>query len=267
LDSSVAWIHRRSGGFDIYFVANRTDRPQEIKARFRVDGKDAELWHADTGVIEPTSYSIAGGRTIVPLHLDQRESVFVVFRRATASPSRILPPLTATKLATLPGPWEVAFPPNLGAPEKIRLAKLESWTANSNEGVKYFSGTATYTKTVQVPKDWLKPGARLILDLGTVKDIAQVSINGQPLETLWKPPYKANITSSLRAGLNRLEIRITNQWTNRQIGDRSVDPKKRVLAPAPGGMGGFGGPQILSDAGLIGPVVLLFTDGQKQATN
>ena len=71
------------------------------------------------------------------------------------------------------------FPPNLGAPEKIRLANLESWTANSDDGVKYFSGTATYTKTMQVPKDWLKSGARVVLDLGNVKDIAQVLVNGR----------------------------------------------------------------------------------------
>ena len=68
------------GDTDIYFVANRTDRAQDIQARFRVEGKEAELWHPDTGAIEPASYAIADDRTTVPLHLDQRESVFVVFR-------------------------------------------------------------------------------------------------------------------------------------------------------------------------------------------
>jgi hypothetical protein len=256
LDSSIVWIHRRAGDSDIYFVVNRTERPQEIQSRFRVAGKEAELWHPDTGVIEPASYSIAAGRTTVPLQLDPRESVFVVFRRAAASESRALPRVAARKLETLSGPWDVTFPPNLGAPEKIRWAKLESWTANSNEGVKYFSGTATYTKTMQVPWDWLKPGARLVLDLGIVKDIAEVSINGRPVEILWKPPYRADITRALKAGVNRLEIKITNQWTNRLVGDRLAAPEKRILSPAPGGKGAFGGPQTLSDAGLIGPVTI-----------
>jgi hypothetical protein len=267
LDSSVAWIHRRAGNADIYFVANRTDRPQEMQARFRVDGQEAELWHPDTGVIEPASYTIADSRTTVPLHLDQRESVFVVFRRPAVSPSRALPPMRAAALATLSGPWDVAFPPNLGASEKISLAKLESWTANSNKGVKYFSGTATYTKALRVPQNWLKPGARLLLDLGAVKDIADVSINGKPVATLWKPPFRAEVTGALQAGTNQLEIKITNQWTNRQVGDRASGPEKKVLAPAPGGMGGFGVPQTLSDSGLIGPVALLSIERQKRATN
>ena len=74
-----------------------------------------------------------------------------------------------------------------------------------------------------------------MLDLGTVKDMAQVSINGQPVATLWKPPYQADITGCLKAGTNRLEIKVTNQWTNRQIGDSKLDPKKRVLASSPAG--------------------------------
>jgi hypothetical protein len=151
LDANLSWLHRRASDADIYFVANQTDRTQDINARFRVSGKEAELWHADTGEIEPAEFSIAGGLTTVPLHLAERESVFVVFRRAAASSARTLPRATVTTLATIDGPWAVSFPSNLGAPAKITLAKLESWTANRDEGVKYF-GTATYTKTVQVAR-------------------------------------------------------------------------------------------------------------------
>jgi hypothetical protein len=256
LDSSMVWTHRRAGGADIYFIANRTDRSQEIYARFRVDGKEAELWRPDTGAIEPVGYSIAGGRTTVPLQLDPRESVFVVFRRAATTPSRTLPSMTVTTLATLTGPWDLTFPPKLGAPEKIRFTTLDSWIKNSDDGVKYFSGTATYTKTIQVPQNWLKPKASLVLDLGMVKDIARVSINGRESAVLWKPPYRVGVTGSLKPGLNRVEIRITNEWTNRLIGDRMVDPSKRVLAPSSGGAGGFGSPATLSDSGLIGPVTV-----------
>ncbi len=109
---------------------------------------------------------------------------------------------------------------------------------------------------MQVPKNWLKPGAKILLDLGTVKDIAQVSLNGKPAEILWKPPYRADITGTVKAGSNLLEIKVTNEWTNRLIGDRSAPQEKRILSPAPGGMGSFGGPQSLSDAGLIGPVTI-----------
>jgi hypothetical protein len=257
LDASVVWIHRRVNGTDIYFVANRTDRPQQFESRFRVEGREAEWWHPDTGVVEPAGYTIADGRTAVPLRLEPRESVFVVFRRHAVSPSRALNPQSAATLATLDGPWEVTFPPNLGAPENIRLAKLESWTRNPDDGVKYFSGTATYTKTVQVPRNWLRSGTRIALDLGTVKDIAQVSINGKTAAILWKPPYRTDISNFLKAGENRLEIHITNQWTNRQIGDRQLDPARRVLSSLPGWMDRFGPPKILEESGLIGPVTLV----------
>lgn len=263
LDSSISWIHRRMSDTDIYFVANRTDQPQEISSRFRVEGKEAELWHPDTGMIEPASYAIMGERTTVPLHLNPRESVFVVFRRRAAEPSRILPQMKSATLATISGPWEVSFQPNLGAPKNIQMAKLEPWTMNGDDGVKYFSGTATYAKTIQVPKAWLKSGTCIILDLGNVKDIAQVSINGQLGAALWKPPFQADITRLLKAGKNRVEIKITNQWTNRMIGDSKLDPDKKVLPASTGAISPFGPPPVLTEAGLLGPVTLTSIGTQK----
>jgi hypothetical protein len=257
LDSKLSWIHRRVGDTDIYFIANTTDSPQDIDVRFRVSDKEAELWHSDTGEIEPAEYKIENARTTVPLHLAQRESVFVVFRRATSSPPRAMPGQTSTTLETVTGPWDVSFPPNLGAPEKIQLNKLESWTENANEGVKYFSGTATYNKTVSAPQSWFRPGGKITLNLGMVKDIAEVSVNGKALGTLWKEPYRVDITSALKSGENQLQIKVTNQWTNRLIGDRSAPPDKKVLTPSSSMMRGFGGPRQLLESGLIGPVTLV----------
>jgi hypothetical protein len=260
LGADMPWIHRRAGDTDIYFVANRTDAAEDMEARFRVSGKQAELWHPDSGAIEPAEFAIADGRTTVPLHLAEREAVFVVFRRAATSPTRTLPRPTSTVMTTVSGPWDVSFPPNLGAPAKIQLAKLEAWTVNPDDGVKYFSGTATYTKAVEAPQNWFRPDAKLLLDLGTVKDLAEVSVNGKALGTLWKPPYQVDATGALRPGANQLEIKVTNQWTNRQMGDRLGPPEKRVLPPVGGFMmagGGRGGPQTPAESGLIGPVTLV----------
>jgi hypothetical protein len=258
LDTNLVWIHRRTPDAEIYYVANLTDAAQDVQARFRVDGREAELWRPDTGEIEPASYRISGNRTVVPLHLSPRDSVFVVFRRAASSPSRTLPQPSSATLAVAGGPWDVTFPSGFGAPEKIQLAALKSWTDNEDPGVKYFSGTAAYTKTVQVPREWFRPNTKLVLDLGVVHDVAEVSVNGTQLATLWKPPYQADVTGSLRPGENRLEIRITNQWTNRQIGDRLSPPDKKVL-PAPafdfGAMGG--GNQTPPPSGLLGPVTMI----------
>ena len=254
LDASVPWIHRRAGAADIYFVVNRSDRPQEIDVRFRVSGKEAELWHSDTGVIEPASYISADGRTTVPLNLAARESVFVVFRRAAATPTRSLPNANVTTLASVDGPWAISFPPNFGAPPKIQLAQLESWTANAVDGVKYFSGTATYTKTIQAQRAWFRPGAHILLDLGMVNDLAEVSINGKTLGELWKAPFTVDVTQALKPGSNQLEIKVTNEWTNRLIGDRSAPADKKILSAPPSPPGAPSPPPPLVTSGLLGPV-------------
>jgi hypothetical protein len=258
LDSELAWIHRRTGDADIYFVANRTDRLQDVEVRLRVSGKTAEVWHPDTGTIDPADYTIADERTTVSLRMAERESVFVVLRLPAQAPSRRTPRSAGTTLATASGPWDVDFQPNLGAPARIQLQKLDSWTMSSDDGVKYFSGTATYATSVEAPQAWFRPGAKITIDLGTVRDLAEVSVNGQPLGTWWKPPYQVDATGVLKPGVNQLEIKVTNQWTNRQMGDRLSPPEKRVLAPAGAMAGIFGrGPQTLPESGLIGPVTIV----------
>jgi hypothetical protein len=257
LDAKVSWIHRRTDNADIFFVANRSDSEQDIEVRFRIAGREAELWHADSGDITPAAFAISDRRTTVPLHLAERESVFVVFRKATASTLRSLPATTSSELTTVAGPWSVSFQPNLGAPPKIEMTQLAAWSANTDDGVKYFSGTATYDKQIQIDKRWLRPGDEVILDLGVVKDMAEVSINGHALPLSWKAPYRLSVTNYLKAGSNELQIKVTNQWTNRIVGDRTVTAEKRVFSTPPPGSGGLGPPQVLSDSGLIGPVRLV----------
>jgi hypothetical protein len=201
-------------------------------------------------------FSIAEGRTTVPLHLAERESVFVLFRRSTALTSRTLPESSSITLANIDGPWTVTFQPNLGAPAKIALARLESWTTNADEGVKHFSGTATYNKTIQVGRRWLRPGERILLDLGVVGDLAEVSLNDRAMGILWKSPYHLDVTDALKPGVNQLRIEVTNEWTNRIIGDRAAPEGKKVLSGVPAG-GIFRGPQTLTDSGLLGQVRII----------
>ncbi len=255
LDATVAWMHRRAGETDIYFVTNPTDRALDFQARFRVSGKEAELWLPDTGVIEPVDYAIADGRVTVPLRFGERESVFVVFRKTASSPSQTLSRASYKRVVTLGGPWDLSFPPNLGAPLQIQMARLESWTASTDEGVKSFSGTATYTKRLHALRPWFRPGRKLLLDLGTVKDLAEVSLNGRALGILWKPPYRVDVTDILRPGANELQIKVTNEWTNRLAGDRSLPADRKILTP----LVTFGPPPAPTPSGLLGPVTLLAT--------
>ena len=117
------------------------------------------------------------------------------------------------------GPWDVSFEPKRGAPPRARFEELISWTRSDDDGVKHFSGTATYARQLDVPADRLAPGARLYLDLGTVRHFAEPVVNGASLGILWKPPFRVDVTEHVKPGANRLEVRVTNLWRNRLIGD------------------------------------------------
>ena len=149
-------------------------------------------------------------------------------------------PLTVSGIGqpmTLRGPWQVRFPPSLGAPEQITLPELVSLHTHSQAGVRYFSGTAAYTKTVNLPATMLAPKKRVYLDLGRVEVLADVVVNGKELGTLWKRPYQIDVTDALKAGTNTLEIRATNLWPNRLIGDEQL-PEPDKFTPG-GGASGF----------------------------
>jgi hypothetical protein len=120
------------------------------------------------------------------------------------------------------GPWEVHFAPNLGAPESASFESLTSWTARPEAGIKYFSGAATYFKTLDLPPGTLSRGRRLFLDLGRVEVMARVRLNGRDLGLLWKPPFRLDATDALRPGENKLEVRVVNLWPNRMIGDEQL---------------------------------------------
>jgi hypothetical protein len=252
--TKLLFVHRKLPQGEAYWVDNRNNRAESVDATFRVQGKAAELWHADTGKIEPASYRIAGGRTTVPLRLDPYEAVFVVFRKAAAAPSRTLPSWTDTPIATVDGSWEIAFQPDRGAPAKIALDKLTSWSDNADRGVKYFSGTGTYTKTIQAQAAWFQTGARLWLDLGDVKNLAEVSVNDKELGIIWKAPFRVDVTIALKPGANAVVVKVTNLWVNRLIGDQQPDAAKKYTYTA---QQFYQQSSPLLPSGLLGPVQVI----------
>jgi hypothetical protein len=185
----------------------------------------------------------------------------------------IVPPLPDP--ITVPGPWQLKFPPNWGAPPQITLDNLISWSDHPDPGVKYFSGTATYSKTLTIPA----PAAnqRIYLDLGKVQVMARVRLNGKDLGILWKPPYRLDITPAAKPGDNALEIDVVNLWVNRLIGDEQLpeDSNRNTNGtirswpqwlldgkPSPTGRFTFSSWRLwkktdpLQESGLIGPVTL-----------
>jgi hypothetical protein len=182
-----------------------------------------EIWHAETGKSEPASYTIADGRTAVPLHLEPWGTAFVVFRRPTKEASHQLPHKTETNIAEVSGPWTVAFQKDRGAPASINMDKLISWSDSTNQGVKYFSGIGTYTTTLQAQPEWFQKNVHLWIDLGDVKNMADVTVNGKHLRLIWHAPYRVDVTDALKPGTNEVTIKVTNAWVNRLIGDEQPD--------------------------------------------
>jgi hypothetical protein len=204
--------------------------------------------------MEPASYKIAEGRTTVALQLEPSDAVFVVFRKVAAAPSRSVPARVQTAVATVDGPWAVSFQAGRGAPPEITLPRLISWHESPDLGVKYFSGTGTYTKSIQAPAEWFTTGAQLWLDLGDTKNLADVTVNGKPLGILWKTPFQVDVTSALQPGANTLQIKVTNLWVNRLIGDQQPDATKKCTYTT---QQFYRADSPLLPSGLLGPVRIL----------
>jgi len=252
-DTRILFVHRKLADVDIYFLDNRNDRDEVVDATFRVTGKIPELWYAESGKSEPASFNIADGHTTVPLHFEPWGTVFVVFRQPTKTTSRSLPEAVETRLVNVDGPWKVGFQPGRGAPPSVTLDDLMSWTDSQDKGVKYFSGVGSYTKTIQAPADWFKPGKELWIDLGDVKNLAEVTVNGKSVGIVWHAPYRVDVTGALKPGANQMTIKVTNAWVNRLIGDQQADATTKYTFAD---VKPYKANSPLLPSGLLGPVQL-----------
>ncbi|MBV9182347.1 MAG: glycoside hydrolase, partial [Acidobacteria bacterium] len=255
-DSDVEFAHRKLKAGDIYFVDNRSNHEESIDASFRVTGMKPELWLAETGATVPASFQSGEGRTIVPLRLEAWGTVFVVFRTPTSGTSQFIPRPIMVRMATLSGPWAVAFQAGRGAPPSITLNQLSDWSQSQDPGVKYFSGIGTYRNTVQAPAEWFHNGHRLWLDLGEVRNLAEVTLNGKKLGQTWHPPYRIDVTSALRPGRNEVTIEVVNAWVNRLIGDQQPGATELTFADVKP----YKANSPLLPSGLLGPVTIIRED-------
>ena len=247
-DTALLYLHRHLKDGELYFVSNRSDRAETAAARFRVTGYRPEIWNAVTGETKGADFTSANGLTSVTLSLPAYGSAFVIFRHTAKAPT-LTPP--STVLETLRGPWAIAFQPDRGAPARILEDKLQSWSASKIPGVRHFSGTATYTKAFDLPK--ITPGRRLLLDLGDVRELARISLNGKPLGIVWTPPFRLDITAAAKPGRNLLTVAVTNLWVNRLIGDSQPGKGRKytfVTVPA------YRANAPLRESGLLGPVLV-----------
>ena len=255
-DSDVEFVHRRLKNVEIYFIDNRSNHDESTEATFRVSGLEPELWRAESGTSEAAPFRIADGRTVVPLHLEAWGAVMVVFRRHTSETAHAVADPVATPVATLTGPWNVGFQPGRGAPRSITMDELSDWSQNRDPGVKYFSGVGTYTHSFKAPPEWFKKGSQLWIDLGDVKNLAEVKVNGIDLGETWHAPYRIDATSALKPGPNQITIQVVNAWVNRLIGDEQPGAMKFTFADVEP----YKADSPLLPSGLLGPVTVIRED-------
>ena len=267
---TLDYVHRTAGDAEIYFIANRTNAPESRACTFRVAGKQPEIWNPVSGEIrEVSDFTQTEGRTTVPLEFASYGSLFVVFRnpiapggsrKATPSFPEVVP------VQRISGPWTVQFDPQWGGPATAEFPDLVSWTTRNEDGIKYYSGRATYRKTFDLQPEAQRQGTgRLFLDLGNVRHVAQVRLNGKDLGVLWTAPWRVDINDVVKPSGNELEVDAINLWANRVIGDLALPKEKRLTKTHEVfrfNMTAKDSP--LLESGLLGPVTLLRERGNAE---
>ncbi len=249
-DGPIRYGHRRTENEEIYFVANTANKRVETTCRFRVENGRPELWDPMTAEMRPlATFTHEDKVTSIPMTFEAHQSFFVVFPKkvsgvgcpsfpkATAGRqvsgasdpyknSRVLEPVM-----DIGGPWAVSFDSEWGVPERVQFDALQDWSKHADRGIKYYSGSATYRKSFDFPAlntehRTLNTAFSLHLDLGTVRDICRVRLNGQDLGILWTAPWRVEITDVVKAKGNELEIEVVNRWINRLVGDQQPEDRE-----------------------------------------
>jgi hypothetical protein len=253
----IVWTHRRSEDFDIYFISNQQEKFREINVSLRTDGYTPEIFDPlDGKTYRAQNWSQKDGRTRIPLRLEANASLFLVFREKTKEKENRQGDnwLTLDTLMYLDKTWMVVFNTAAGGPSgTVQMTKLADWTSVESDSIRYYSGTATYKQTFELDLS-RKNDQQCWVDIGSVADIAGLWVNGQPCGTAWTYPFRVDISRAVKPGKNDLEIKVTNTWRNRLIGDHNLPAEKQITwTTAPYRLDG----KPLVKAGLLGPVVIL----------
>ncbi len=252
----VLWTHRTLPGMEIYFLTNQGAGRVDFKPSFRVAGMRPQLWNAVTGKMRLLNeFSELEGRTIVPLTMEPGQSWFVVFTDQTSG-------LTDDGCQTnfpdkkifrvLAGPWKADFANKvIGPKQPVMFEKLMDLAENENDSIRFYSGTITYSTEFELEKVPL--ANKIYIDLGEVKVIAHVKINGKDAGGIWMFPWMLEINGLLQAGKNTVEIEVANLWRNRLIFDSRLPEKDRYTSTwvsdiSPG--------EKPASSGLLGPVTI-----------
>jgi hypothetical protein len=254
-ERDVAWTHRASNGEDIYFISNQKDIGRIIEISLRAERRVPELYDPVMDKTREASvWKFDQQRTVLPLRLEPNGSVFVILRKLASSSGSAAGKnwINTETIQTLDGSWDVKFNSHYGGPDgAVHFDSLADWTTREEYGIRHYSGTAVYSKTI----DWNAPvnDITVWIDLGKVANIAEVYVNGTSCGVAWTPPYRVDVTKALKKGKNEIKIEVTNTWANRLIGDQKLPEDQRITwTRAPFRLQG----KSLLEAGLFGPVTL-----------
>lgn len=258
IGSDVQYAHTTMRGRDIYFITNQTEKKIDFTAHFRVKGKVPELWNPVDGSIRPLkSFVNTGSATSIPMRLFPNQSVFVVFAKKIRDEVQTIDSTLnfpdAEELLKIKNPWGLTLQSLVQDGKTLKSFELKDLSTDNDEYIRYFSGTAVYTNTFYLNHSSLN-GKTIILDLGEVREMAKVKLNGRYAGGVWTAPYKLDITEFLKSGVNSIEISVVTNWANRLVGDSKLPNNKRktsytfrTLQPD----------TPLQKTGLIGPVRIL----------
>jgi hypothetical protein len=233
-DDNLAYGHRTLGNREIYFIANQSNKTIQTSPKFRVVGKQPELWNTISGKRRSLSaFKLKETSTVVPLQLEPHESVFIVFSgKGNPKSSDVKDNFPDPKtLVEITAPWTVRFESDSvrrGPSEPVVFDRLQSWSLSEDARIRYYSGKAVYSNVFTLDS---KPSGDISIDLGKVGVMAKVKINGKYVGGVWTYPYRVDITEAVKTGDNTVEIEVVNTWANRFAGDMFLPEEERIVKP------------------------------------
>ncbi|MBQ6286986.1 MAG: glycoside hydrolase [Bacteroidales bacterium] len=269
-ETDFDYIHYVVGGKDVYFISNQKPEFRKVSCTFRVSGFQPELWNPlDGSIRDARAFSQSDGLTTVPLEFDPYGSIIIVFnKKSKASGGEALSNYKSYRtLSEVEGPWTVCFDPEWGGPGKVVFDTLADWSTFADEGIRFYSGHASYENSFELPGGPSK-GTSYRIRLNDVKDvgIANVFLNGTFVGTVWTKPFDIDVTSFIRKGRNTLEIEVVNSWYNRVAGDE-MNPDGKTWTRTNIVLGhDYVGRKLdtipLEASGLIGPVEIQLSNSE-----
>lgn len=253
-EQNILYTHRSTANAEIYFLTNQTDQTVHSAPVFRVKNKYPQLWNPVTGEIRPLpEYEENENGIEAPLQFLPAQSCFVVFTGEKPEENRKVNFPEYEETADLSNDWKVAFNPEKRGPQQtLHFKNLTDWSEHKNDSVKYYSGTARYSKSFHYDKD--NGDETVKIDLGEVAVMADVFLNGKKLGNVWHVPYEVDVAEHLKDGENLLEVEVVNLWVNRLTGDSKLQPEERQTRVT---TNPYNPNSQLQPSGLLGPVRLL----------